>query len=240
MCPASSIWPPRPAFLSAFTSLESLSLHGPAVAANQQHIDAITPLLLSLAALPKLQDLSLTHAGPGCLENLEVLTGLTSLAINRPHTSMYTNRSSTAGDEQDGNVDADADADAAAAAGAGAAGGVPNWVLPGAAEDDDVPLVAAAGDMADAPGGYAALAAVAAAAAAAIAPAEQAASSSSSSDDAGLPASMVKLQQLQKLVLESVNPDVAVLSRLKELRRLELRVSAIFCLLHVQAGPFGL
>ncbi|KAF6259864.1 hypothetical protein COO60DRAFT_1638060 [Scenedesmus sp. NREL 46B-D3] len=101
---------------------------------------SVSSLQLCLASLPKLQDLGLTHAGPGSLENIDVLTGLTSLAVIRPNDGTFANRSSTAeGDEQDGNVNADADADAAAAA--GGAGAVPNWVLPG--------------------GGYAALAAAA-------------------------------------------------------------------------------
>jgi hypothetical protein len=237
-----STWPSRPAFLAAFTSLASISLHGPAISCSQQRTNAITPLLLSLATLPKLQDLALTHAGPGSLENIDVLTGLTSLAVIRPNDGTFANRSSTAdGEEQDGNVDADADADAAAAAGAGAAGGVPNWVLPGAVEDgDDIPFLEDAapddGAAAAGGGGYAAMAAAAAAAAAAATAAAAAAgdaavlaatgSSSSSGDDAKLPRSMAKLCKLRQLLLESIVPEFAVLAQMQQLKRLELRVSA--------------
>jgi hypothetical protein len=232
-----STWPSRPAFLAAFTSLASISLHGPAISCSQQRTEAITPLLLSLASLPKLQDLALTHAGPGSLENIDVLTALTSLAVIRPNDGTFANRSSTAdGEEQDGNVDADADADAAAAAGAGAAGGVPNWVLPGAVDDaDDIPFLADApaedGAAAAGGGGYAAMAAAAAAAAAAgdaavlgARSSSSSSSSSSSGDDARLPKSMAKLCKLRQLLLESIVPEFAVLAQMQELKRLELRV----------------
>jgi hypothetical protein len=139
-------------------------------------------------------------------------------------------------------VDADADADAAAAA--GGAAGVPNWVLPGAADgDDDMPFLADAADAAEedaapaAAGGYAAMAAAAAAAAAVAASAAAAAgdagvldassSSSSSGDDARLPQSMAKLCKLRQLLLESIVPEFAVLAQMQELKRLELRVSAV-------------
>eukprot|EP00877_Chromochloris_zofingiensis_P009709 jgi/Chrzof1/4992/Cz15g07210.t1 len=75
-------WPSKPQAVARFTTLSGVALRGPYISHDSTRVELVTPLLISLSHVTCLRSLDMAYAGPGCLENIDVLTGLTSLSLS--------------------------------------------------------------------------------------------------------------------------------------------------------------
>ncbi|KAI8468619.1 MAG: hypothetical protein J3K34DRAFT_8010 [Monoraphidium minutum] len=78
-------WPEEPSALARFVGVRRLALKGPHLATDAARAERVGALLASAARLPRLESLEVAYPGPGALEELAALSGLTSLSLCRSH-----------------------------------------------------------------------------------------------------------------------------------------------------------